>query len=673
MNGRFAARCFFLLALACCSVDAAPWEAWTSPYLIANLDARDQVLEHSSHCPGACRYDRDGVGPEPAAANPWPERGLYRGGGEITVFDEHGPGAVTRVWMTTGYGVSRCIDPAIRVRFYLDGAALPALDVPLPGLFDGSTPPFQAPLAFDRGQSSGGYVSYVPIVYAQGLRITLTDVAGLPNPCQPMGADPNQHLLWYQLQFHRLPTDAALASFPAPGNLAGLPAWLAHQGDNPWADALPAPLIATQNIAPNQAIVLANRSGSGWLRGIRLRATPADYANLRLQLSWDGVTAVDLSFAEFFARDADAVQAPRGVLLGQDANGWLYVWFPMPYRSAAQVSVSASAGLAGATTLESALSFDAAAVPADAGSFVAEKSSACGTADLTLFSRSGAGRIVGISGRHAASGGGSSEYLEADERVYVDGGIAPRWYGTGLEDFYNGGFYFDAGAYFTPLAGASKVAPGATTSAWRLMPTDGPTFQQQVAFRFEPGATPSVATPACASAVAYAYTQARPRLVPYESVELGTASASAHAYVPGSSPVCAVASGQFEDEPPSTRSAMSCRYTAGHSSLRFFAPARAQPLRLRRVFEASQSSRPAQIFVNGVAAGWFPFAAADPVRHWKEQDVVLDAGAFVASGDLDIEVHPMAAGPDGATGFSESGYALWGGWVDPLFSNGFEL
>lgn len=126
---------------------AAPWEVWTSPAALAQLDPRDQVLERSSHCFGGCRYDRDGRGPENPALNPWPDRFLYAGGGETAVFDERGAGAVTRIWMTSGFGTSTCLDPAIRVRFYVDGAALPALDLPLPALFDGSTAPFVPPLA----------------------------------------------------------------------------------------------------------------------------------------------------------------------------------------------------------------------------------------------------------------------------------------------------------------------------------------------------------------------------------------------------------------------------------------------------------------------------------------------------------------------------------------------
>ena len=127
-----------------------PWEIWESPARLATLDAGDIVLERSSHCLDGCRYDRSNPGPEDPADNPYPLRWLYRDGDEAVLFDERGPGAITRFWLTTGFGASTCIDPAIRVRFYLDGAATPALDVPLAALFDGSTLPFTPPLVADR-------------------------------------------------------------------------------------------------------------------------------------------------------------------------------------------------------------------------------------------------------------------------------------------------------------------------------------------------------------------------------------------------------------------------------------------------------------------------------------------------------------------------------------------
>ena len=128
-----------------------PWQYWTAPNVLARLDPSDMVLEHSSHCYGGCRYDRDGFSaPTPLANNPYPNRGLYSSAGEVTVFDDLGAGAIARFWLTTGDGISRCIDPAIIAKIYLDGASTPTLSLPLAALFDGSTAPFQPPLELLR-------------------------------------------------------------------------------------------------------------------------------------------------------------------------------------------------------------------------------------------------------------------------------------------------------------------------------------------------------------------------------------------------------------------------------------------------------------------------------------------------------------------------------------------
>jgi hypothetical protein len=179
----------------------------------------------------------------------------------------------------------------------------------------------------------------------------------------------------------------------------------------------------------------------------------------------------------------------------------------------------------------------------------------------------------------------------------------------------------------------------------------------------------SVATTACANGVVLAYLQPQPLLVAYARFDLGTATADAHAYASGSGAVCAEATGRFADEPPSSRSATHCRYAGGRSRFRFDPPSRAAPLRLRRVFDAGAASVAAQVFVNGIAAGWFPYASADPARRWTEQDLVLAGNAYAASGALQIEVVPEFVAPGDR--FDESAYALSGGWVDTVFADGF--
>ncbi len=402
------------------------------------------MLERSSHCLDGCRYDRSNRGPEDPADNPYPLRWLYRDGSEAIVFDERGPGAVTRIWMTTGFGASSCIDPAIRVRFYFDGAPAPSLDLPLGALFDGSTPPFTPPLVADNATSSGGYVSYVPIAYASALRIALVGADnGGTNPCT--GND--ERLLWFQLQHHRLAPGTPVASF-APGD--DFPAWrafLAHAGDDPW-NGMIAPIESASTLAPGATLDLGTQPGPGWLRGIRLHLPRAAYASVRLRLVLDASVSADVPLADFFATYDDAAVPARGVLAGEDASGWLYAWLPMPFRQSADVELVADATLPAPVAVDTALSFDGATIPANAASYAAVLSDTCASGgNLALYTDRGAGKVVGVSARYDANGAANLGYLEGDERAYFDNAIAPGWYGTGVEDFFDGGFYFDHGAF----------------------------------------------------------------------------------------------------------------------------------------------------------------------------------------------------------------------------------
>jgi hypothetical protein len=651
-----------------------PWEIWESPSRLATLDAGDVVGERSSHCLDGCRYDRSNAGPEDTVDNPYPVRWLYRDGEEAVLFDERGPGAVTRIWLTTGFGVSTCIDPAIGVRFYVDGAPAPELDVPLAALFDGSTPPFTPPLALEHLQASGGYVSYVPIAYAASLRIALTHADnGGTNPC----TGNNERLLWFQIQHHRLAPGTPMASFTAADEFPAWRAFLAHAGDDPWSGML-APLEASAVLAPGMTLDLVTMPGPGWLRGLRLRLPRSAYDAVHLRLAFDAATAVDMPLSDFFATPLGAGAAPRGVLAGEDAGGWLYSWLPMPFHASSAVQLVADATLPAAVTVDSALSFDAAPVPPDAAPFVAVLSDACAArGDFALYAHHGAGRIVGVSARYHAEGVTSLGYLEGDERVYRDDAVAPAWYGTGVEDFHDGGFYFDHGPFARALAGASEVdADGSgVTSAYRWLVSGSLTYASALRFVREAGFAPVLPVPTCARSVTYAYREPRAAVVPYDRFDVGTSSATAHAYVPPPGTSCTSVSGAFEDEPPTLRNASVCSYASGGSRFRFKVEDAVPPLRLRRIFDAGAATPgetagapAAEIRVNGVAAGWFPPAMANPLRRWQEQEALLDPA--VGAGVLDIEIVPEFGAH--APLFSESAWVLSGGWKDRIFAEGFE-
>ena len=75
--------------------------------------------------------------------------------------------------------------------------------------------------------------------------------------------------------------------------------------------------------------------------------------------------------------------------------------------------------------------------------------------------------------------------LEGDEMFYVDGEPNPSWHGTGLEDFFNGGWYF-RGAAFAGLFGIFDRAPF-TVSTYRFLLVDPLKFSKSLRMEIERG------------------------------------------------------------------------------------------------------------------------------------------------------------------------------------------
>lgn len=650
-----------------------PWEVWRDPHALARLDPADLVLEASSRCPGGCRYDRSNPGPENPSDNPYPLRWLYRDGAEVVLLDARGAGALTRLWLTTGDGVSRCIDPALRIRMRFDDEATPRVDVPLAALFDGSTAPFTPPLVADRDAASGGYLSLVPIAWRSALRIGLVGADNGPHPCIASGWKP----LWYQMQYHTLAPGSVAASFDPAADPAGLRAFLAHAGDDPWHGLL-APQAVGGTLAAGTTLTLAQRSGAGWLRGIRLNVPEAARAAIRLRLTFDGAVTTDVPLADFFASPGGERPA-RTLLFGEDVGGTLYAWFPMPYADGVQVDLVAAATLAAPVAIGGDLYFEPGTPPSDSGRYHAELSGQCVAAgDLSLYAARGAGKLVGIAARYRADGIASLGYLEGDERAVLDDATAPAWIGTGVEDFYNGGFYFDHGDYALPLSAATRVDADGTgvTAVQRLLLGDALAYTQSLRLAQEAGFAPGLPVPTCLRHVTHAYRSARPSLVTHDRFEIGDApAAAAHAYVAPPAAVCAPLDALYADEPPTARHATVCRFATGSSRFVLHLRGGDAPPRLRRTFDAglgmpgSVAGAPAaQIRVDGIVVGHFDPAPAEPLRRWQQQEAPL---ALVPTpGPIEFEIVPEVGMP--AASFSESAWELRGGWVDGLFVDGFD-
>jgi hypothetical protein len=374
---------------------------------------------------------------------------LYRDGDRFVVFDEVGPGVVWRIWMT---GLDGLVGGGLAgdVAVELDGEAVPRAQLARADLFAGTHAPFLAPLAGDSLVSSGGFYAVVPIPFTQRLRITTSTV---PN--------------WLQITFTRLPPDQAVASFDPSEDTTAAAALLAKAGD-PSTTVEPTEEDELDLAVPPGATkgIWTRPAGGGTVVRLELIA-PADEdlpTGLRLRGIFDDAAApqIDAPLDDLFG--AALGPGARSIGFGRD-GGRYYCYFPMPFREHADLElrndgVAAFEGwrlrigtvdtipLGPLTYLHATA--NAAHVDADGQDFV-------------LLERTGAGHVVGVVMTAGCGAVGQCQlanlpgldgaHLEGDERIAIDGSRWPQWHGTGLEDFFGGGFYFVRGAFTLPTHG----------------------------------------------------------------------------------------------------------------------------------------------------------------------------------------------------------------------------
>lgn len=97
---------------------------------------------------------------------------LYEDGTDRVFADLRGPGEITRIWATA-------LDAADEIHIYFDGEATPRISMSALTFFNGTNAPFRGPLVLNADQSSGGWVSYLPLKFAQSVRVALKRRGGI--------------------------------------------------------------------------------------------------------------------------------------------------------------------------------------------------------------------------------------------------------------------------------------------------------------------------------------------------------------------------------------------------------------------------------------------------------------------------------------------------------------
>ena len=452
----------------------AAWEWWRDLSSVASLPDGHRTVMRSSHCPSGCEFDRHSEGDSRFIR--------VREDGEGVIFSTEGAGAVTRIWMVMGDGVSEPLDPSIRLRVRIDGRRRPVVDLPLPDVFSGAVAPFLAPMVADRTVSGGGNVSYVPIPFVDGCELTL------------VGADESK--IWFQVNARLVEDASGLKSFTGRGSFPGFRSLLARTGSDPWRGGPFPTLSGSVVLAPGGAEVIADLAGPDVVNGIIIRTPRENWGRLGLRFTFDDHDPFLVPLLDLFGVVRANQPAARSLFFGADADDDFYFYLPLPFfdRAVIELMRRPVEGPPG-VSVEYAVRRSGTSPPDDAGLFgfqIRDTRNDAGDATAAMIELEGRGSLVGVFASFGPASGDVWNYLESDEELYIDHEATPSWRGTGIEDFFNGGFYFRGPdgrpePFTQPLHGAPVVwfHHRASPAMYRLFLGDAVVFEDGLKLEFE--------------------------------------------------------------------------------------------------------------------------------------------------------------------------------------------
>ena len=286
-------------------------------------------------------------------------------------------------------------------------------------------------------ESSGGYYSYNPVVFTKGIRVEFDTVPS-----------------YYQITYHR---------------------YSGTECCGPTVDIRIPPF----NLETSK--VLLDLDTCGAIESLEM-GIPRDLDQIYIQMTWDNqdTPSVDIPLAYLFGTGGEL--PVQGATMGANPETHRYYnKFPMPFSSGATITLVNH----GPSTIEGIDASFKIGGYCNGGRFTAIHSKEHPTTlgqDYVLADIQGTGHIVGVV--LDVSDFTDKAVLEGDDRIYIDGKL--ELHGTGIEDFFNAGWYFNRGSFTLPTHGAQLQSNGHII-AYRIMLTDMISFDKGIRFTMEHG------------------------------------------------------------------------------------------------------------------------------------------------------------------------------------------
>lgn len=407
-----------------------------------------------------------------------------REAGWVTLADLKGPGVIRRFW-TTG------VDTGHPFKIYFDGEKTPRLSGTVDELF-GDRYPFTAPLSRYMNLC---WISYLPLTFRASIRIECK-----APPTHPFWGP---RRLFFQLNVESCPPGTTVQSFPrelTPEDRAAV-----DRVQAAWWQAVEPPRHAwgetpSARVEPGAEHVVFRHDQAGVLPEWFLDVQPGE-PGVWSQLEKEKLLQDVLVRFRYDGNEAPSVEVPLGDLFGNAWRGRHYgslligagpdgfrSAFPVPFRKACAISIVNGATRPLAVRFQGNVQTLTNQQPAY---FHAEwrRSGPAAGVPHTVLDLKGRGHLagcfLGVTGQGVTQQDNSWWLLEGDEQMFVDGEIRPSWHGTGLEDYFNGGWYYRQAA-FGALHGIFDRAPF-QVAQYRHQLVDPLTFKQSLRILWERG------------------------------------------------------------------------------------------------------------------------------------------------------------------------------------------
>jgi hypothetical protein len=424
---------------------------------------------------------------------------LRREGDALVLVDLKGPGVITRIHTPT--------PDDSPLEFFFDNEEKPRLVLPFRELFQGTHPPFLAPLA---GSGGGGYFSYVPLTFEKACKIRLRA----------------PKLQFYDINYALYEPGTRVKTFEADETASrAQAARVARTWQAPERALLPPTYKQERrsHVLPAHGTATLFESKQGG-RVVAIRLTPASAfagpdRRLLLRAVWDGDArpAIIAPVGDFFGFSFGSPSA-RSLLAGT-AGDTCYAYFPMPFDRSARIEIVSERDAAQPVRFDSEVLWSSAVRRPDEGRFYAlwhrENPTVAGQ-PFRFVETSGRGHLVGVMLQAQGAEPGQTTFFEGDDEATLDGELTIH--GTGSEDFFNGGWYDVPGRWYGrlsfPLSGALDYdKPMGRTGGYRFMLSDAYAFRKSLRFTIEHGPEGNL-VPTDYASVSYLYLQHPPTYDP---------------------------------------------------------------------------------------------------------------------------------------------------------------